>query len=166
MLGGRKLRLHAMGSSPQPIERRHFGRRQTCVHATIVARGRSPIPCVMRDVSEGGRAVASRPSGMAAGPLSPDHRGQRLRGRLRDRASHGQCRRGVLRGADASPGLISSGPAGPNPPEPQSGKIRQVVVLWASSVPLASRSLALGGARAPADVERAAFGADRARSPA
>ena len=48
------MRLHAMGTSPLPIERRHFGRRQTCVHATIVARGRSPIPCVMRDVSEGG----------------------------------------------------------------------------------------------------------------
>ena len=48
------MRLHAMGTFPQPAERRHFGRRQTCVHGIISARGRSAIPCVMRDVSEGG----------------------------------------------------------------------------------------------------------------
>ncbi len=35
-------------------ERRQFGRRQTCVHATIAPRGRPPILCVMRDVSEQG----------------------------------------------------------------------------------------------------------------
>ena len=36
------------------VERRQFGRRQACVHATIVPRGRPPILCVMRDVSEQG----------------------------------------------------------------------------------------------------------------
>jgi PilZ domain-containing protein len=35
-------------------ERRQFGRRQTCVHATISPRGRPVVPCVMRDVSEDG----------------------------------------------------------------------------------------------------------------
>jgi PilZ domain len=35
-------------------ERRQFGRRQTCVHATIAPRGRPVILCVMRDVSEDG----------------------------------------------------------------------------------------------------------------
>ena len=35
-------------------ERRQFGRRQTCVHAAILPRGRPVIPCVMRDVSEVG----------------------------------------------------------------------------------------------------------------
>ena len=35
-------------------ERRQFGRRQTCVHATIAPRGRPVILCVMRDVSEEG----------------------------------------------------------------------------------------------------------------
>lgn len=35
-------------------ERRQFGRRQTCVHATIAPRGRPPIACVMRDVSDQG----------------------------------------------------------------------------------------------------------------
>jgi len=35
-------------------ERRQFGRRQTCVHATIALRGRPAVLCVMRDVSEHG----------------------------------------------------------------------------------------------------------------
>jgi len=35
-------------------DRRQFGRRQTCVHATIAPRGRPVILCVMRDVSEDG----------------------------------------------------------------------------------------------------------------
>ncbi len=35
-------------------DRRQFGRRQTCVHATIALRGRPAILCVMRDVSEQG----------------------------------------------------------------------------------------------------------------
>jgi PilZ domain len=35
-------------------ERRQFGRRQTRVHATIAPRGRPPVLCVMRDVSEQG----------------------------------------------------------------------------------------------------------------
>ena len=36
------------------MERRQFGRRQTCLHATIVPRGRQVIVCTMRDVSEEG----------------------------------------------------------------------------------------------------------------
>jgi hypothetical protein len=36
------------------MERRQFGRRQSYLHATISARGRPPLPCVMRDVSDGG----------------------------------------------------------------------------------------------------------------
>jgi PilZ domain len=35
-------------------ERRQFGRRQTCVHATILLRGRPVVPCVMRNISEEG----------------------------------------------------------------------------------------------------------------
>jgi PilZ domain len=35
-------------------ERRQFGRRQTRVHAHIALRGRPPVLCVMRDVSEEG----------------------------------------------------------------------------------------------------------------
>ena len=35
-------------------ERRQFGRRQTCVHATISLRGRPVVPCVMRNISEEG----------------------------------------------------------------------------------------------------------------
>ena len=35
-------------------ERRQFGRRQTCVHASIALRGRPSVLCVMRDVSEDG----------------------------------------------------------------------------------------------------------------
>jgi hypothetical protein len=38
----------------QAVERRQFGRRQTNVHAFITARGRPRMPCVMRDISEGG----------------------------------------------------------------------------------------------------------------
>ena len=36
------------------VERRQFGRRKACVHATIAPRGRPVILCVMRDVSEDG----------------------------------------------------------------------------------------------------------------
>jgi methyl-accepting chemotaxis protein len=43
-----------MGTFPHPIERRQFGRRQSQAHATISARGRPSIPCIMRDVSDGG----------------------------------------------------------------------------------------------------------------
>jgi hypothetical protein len=35
-------------------ERRQFGRRQTCLHGMIVARGRPREPCVMRNISSGG----------------------------------------------------------------------------------------------------------------
>ena len=49
-------------------ERRQFGRRQTCVHATIVPRGRPAILCVMRDVSSMAPCWRSRiPSGCRAG---------------------------------------------------------------------------------------------------
>ena len=43
-----------MKTFARAAERRQFGRRQTCVHAIIKARGRPALPCVMRDVSEGG----------------------------------------------------------------------------------------------------------------
>lgn len=36
------------------MDRRQFGRRHAHVHAVIAARGRPVVPCVMRDVSEGG----------------------------------------------------------------------------------------------------------------
>lgn len=41
-------------SFPRGVERRQFGRRQTYVHARIHPRGRPSLPCIMRDVSEGG----------------------------------------------------------------------------------------------------------------
>jgi len=43
-----------MNSFAHPAERRQFGRRRTYVHGHINARGRPSVPCVMRDVSEGG----------------------------------------------------------------------------------------------------------------
>lgn len=43
-----------MGTLPQRAERRQFGRRQTYAHGIISARGRPDIPCIMRDVSDGG----------------------------------------------------------------------------------------------------------------
>ena len=43
-----------MASFVQAPERRQFGRRQTNVHAYISTRGRPLLPCVMRDISEGG----------------------------------------------------------------------------------------------------------------
>jgi methyl-accepting chemotaxis protein len=36
------------------MERRQFGRRQTYQHGIISLRGRPPLRCVMRDVSDGG----------------------------------------------------------------------------------------------------------------
>jgi len=41
-------------SLPQRIERRQFGRRQTCLHGIITPRGRASEPCIVRDVSEEG----------------------------------------------------------------------------------------------------------------
>ena len=43
-----------MRTLAKAVERRQFGRRKTYVHAVIRARGRPPLLCVMRDVSEGG----------------------------------------------------------------------------------------------------------------
>jgi hypothetical protein len=43
-----------MSDFAQPAERRQFGRRQTYMHARISARGRPSVPCIMRDVSDGG----------------------------------------------------------------------------------------------------------------
>ncbi len=43
-----------MGSVPHPGERRQFGRRHTCLHANIVARGRATEPCVVRNLSVDG----------------------------------------------------------------------------------------------------------------
>jgi hypothetical protein len=48
------MRTEFAVSSPRGAERRQFGRRQTYVHARIHARGRPSVPCIMRDVSEGG----------------------------------------------------------------------------------------------------------------
>jgi hypothetical protein len=48
---------------PQTAERRQFGRRLTCLHATITARGRSPEPCVVRNLSADGALLeVARPS--------------------------------------------------------------------------------------------------------
>ena len=43
-----------MAESTAGVERRQFGRRQTCLHATIATRGRPVILCLMRDVSDDG----------------------------------------------------------------------------------------------------------------
>jgi len=43
-----------MESFARAPERRQFGRRQTQVHAFIMARGRPAVLCIMRDVSDGG----------------------------------------------------------------------------------------------------------------
>ena len=48
------MRTEFAVSSPRGAERRQFGRRQTYVHARIHARGRPSVPCIMRDISEGG----------------------------------------------------------------------------------------------------------------
>jgi PilZ domain len=48
------VRLRSIGASARPIERRQFGRRKTSIHGLISARGRPDVPCVMRDVSDGG----------------------------------------------------------------------------------------------------------------
>jgi hypothetical protein len=52
----------AMAASRVP-ERRQFGRRQTCWHATISSRGYPAVACVVRDISSGGALleVASAP---------------------------------------------------------------------------------------------------------
>lgn len=39
---------------PQNAERRQFGRRQSGAHGWIKVRGRPPLPCVVRNISEGG----------------------------------------------------------------------------------------------------------------
>jgi hypothetical protein len=52
-----------MMSIPRAAERRQFGRRQTCLHAVIAARGRSAVPCVVRDLSaEGALLEVGQPS--------------------------------------------------------------------------------------------------------
>jgi hypothetical protein len=48
------VRVRSLGACAQPAERRQFGRRRTFVHAIVSARGRPSVPCIMRDVSEGG----------------------------------------------------------------------------------------------------------------
>ena len=52
--GAEPMRREFAVSFPRGAERRQFGRRQTYVHARIHARGRPSVPCIMRDVSEGG----------------------------------------------------------------------------------------------------------------
>lgn len=36
------------------LERRQFGRRQTCLHGWVIVEGRPRIACLVRNVSEGG----------------------------------------------------------------------------------------------------------------
>jgi hypothetical protein len=48
------MRTEFAVSFPRGAERRQFGRRQTYLHARIHARGRPSVPCIMRDISEGG----------------------------------------------------------------------------------------------------------------
>jgi hypothetical protein len=52
-----------MRSSPRPVERRQFGRRRTCLHATIAPRSRPCEPCIVRDISASGALLeVSKPS--------------------------------------------------------------------------------------------------------
>jgi len=37
-----------------PSERRQFGRRTTCIHGWVAIEGRQKLPCLVRNVSEGG----------------------------------------------------------------------------------------------------------------
>lgn len=37
-----------------PVERRQFGRRQSGCHGWVKVRGRPALPCVVRNISEGG----------------------------------------------------------------------------------------------------------------
>ena len=46
--------VRSMRACAKPAERRQFGRRKTYVHGIVSARGRPAVPCIMRDVSEGG----------------------------------------------------------------------------------------------------------------
>ncbi len=44
----------AAAPAPHFVERRQFGRRNTCLHGWIVLDGRPRLPCLVRNVSEGG----------------------------------------------------------------------------------------------------------------
>jgi hypothetical protein len=43
-----------MSTTQSLLDRRAFGRRRACIHATILIAGRPPSPCVMRNFSKGG----------------------------------------------------------------------------------------------------------------
>ena len=43
-----------MPASDHSVERRHFGRRVSCLHGWLVMEGRARIACVVRNVSNGG----------------------------------------------------------------------------------------------------------------
>jgi hypothetical protein len=44
----------ASAPAPHNVERRQFGRRTTCLHGWVMLEGRPRIPCLVRNVSEGG----------------------------------------------------------------------------------------------------------------
>ena len=51
------MSLTKSAAAPAPYqgaERRQFGRRQTCLHGWVVVEGRQRLPCLVRNVSEGG----------------------------------------------------------------------------------------------------------------
>lgn len=43
-----------MRAAPAFVERREFGRRNTCLHGWLAIEGRPKIACLVRNVSEGG----------------------------------------------------------------------------------------------------------------
>jgi hypothetical protein len=45
------------------VERRHFGRRNTAIHGWIIVPGRPRVPCLVRNVSEGGALLECTPPG-------------------------------------------------------------------------------------------------------
>ncbi len=48
-----------MSLSKIVIERRAFGRRNSCIHATFFVPGRGPIPCVVKNFSPSGAMLVS-----------------------------------------------------------------------------------------------------------
>ena len=99
--GARRVRAESMVG----VERRQFGRRQTCVHATIALRGRPDVLCVMRDVSEQGALLEVVHPEWLPDPVPADRRARSDRERLRGRAPDG-------RGPSASASRARSPPTG------------------------------------------------------
>ena len=46
-----------MGQSKFNVDRRAFGRRNSCIHATLLVPARGPIPCVVRNFSPSGAMI-------------------------------------------------------------------------------------------------------------